>query len=67
MERALVGETEQLADLVAAKLSPATEALCREALLQPLAIKGFGPVKQANLEKTKPEWDRLVSDLSKIA
>ena len=39
----------------------------REALLQPLAIKGFGPVKQANLEKTKPEWDRLVSDLSKIA
>jgi len=67
MERALVGETEQLADLVAAKLSPATEALCREALLQPLAIKGFGPVKLANLEKTKPEWDRLVSDLSKIA
>ncbi|MBR29160.1 MAG: indolepyruvate ferredoxin oxidoreductase [Rhodobacteraceae bacterium] len=66
-ERALVGETFKLVDLVAGKLSPATEARCREALSLPLEIKGFGHVKAANQARVKPEWDRLVADLSSIA
>ena len=48
----------QAADQLA-RLSPETEARAREALELPLEIKGFGPVKHANLEKARPRLDAL--------
>ncbi|MGM0586557.1 MAG: indolepyruvate ferredoxin oxidoreductase family protein, partial [Pseudomonadota bacterium] len=63
-ERALVDEVESLVGLAAERLSPETEDACREALELPLEIKGFGPVKQANLDRVRPRMDELVADLS---
>lgn len=65
-ERALIVETEALLATVARTLAPGSEALCREALSLPLEVKGFGHVKQANLDKVRPRWRQLQADLAAL-
>ena len=64
-ERALIPEVEAMLAAVAAELRPETEALAREILELPLEVKGYGHVKKANLERVRPRWTELLSNLSK--
>tara|TARA_R110002124_G_scaffold233406_1_gene398793 strand:+ start:178603 stop:182100 length:3498 start_codon:yes stop_codon:yes gene_type:complete len=50
-ERALIKHYEALVDTVLAKLSPETVDTCIELLNLPDMIKGYGPVKDENIEK----------------
>ncbi len=52
-ERALIAEYEGFMDVVAANLSADTYALCVDLLSTPDDIRGFGPVKEGNIKKTR--------------
>ncbi|MCW8128170.1 indolepyruvate ferredoxin oxidoreductase family protein [Microbulbifer halophilus] len=53
MERALIGEYEQLVDRVIGELDGSNHAAAIELLSYPDAIRGYGQVKEASLEKAK--------------
>ncbi|NBO18174.1 MAG: hypothetical protein EBV03_02920 [Proteobacteria bacterium] len=50
-ERQLIADYEQDMALVLQKLSPGTHDICAELLALPEEIRGYGPVKEANLKK----------------
>ncbi len=52
-ERRLIAEYEALIDEIAARLSPVNHAAAVELAALPLDIRGFGHIKEANIEKAK--------------
>ena len=60
-ERALIAQYEADLDALLPLLTPATEPLLRELLDLPLSIRGFGPVKEANLTKAATRRAALIA------
>lgn len=57
LERALIGEYEQLVDKVIGELNAENHAAAIELLSYPQAIRGYGLVKEASLERAKQQRD----------
>ena len=60
-ERRLVAEYEALVDQVTAALSPANHAAAVELAALPLEIRGFGHVKEKNLQRAKAKEADLLA------
>ncbi|MGC2412156.1 MAG: DUF6537 domain-containing protein, partial [Stellaceae bacterium] len=60
-ERHLVGEYEALLDEIAAALSPENHATAIELAALPLEIRGFGHIKEANLQRAKAKEADLLA------
>jgi indolepyruvate ferredoxin oxidoreductase len=63
-ERALIKSYEMDVGFVIKRLTADNYELCVELLSLPLAIKGYGPVKAANIEKAKASHNDLMAQLS---
>ena len=63
-ERALIKSFEADVEFVVQRLTTDNYELCVELLSLPLAIKGYGPVKAANIEKSKASHNTLMAQLS---
>ena len=63
MERRLVKRQEDILDEIALKLTPANHAGAVELAGLPLEMKGYGPVKAANVEKAEARQERLLAAL----
>lgn len=61
MERRLISQYEADIAEIIASYTPAKQALATEIAELPLAIRGFGPVKQANVEKTEARRTALMA------
>ena len=61
MERKLIADYESMLDEIAAKLSNANHATCVELATIPERMKGFGHVKQANVEGAKKREAELLA------
>ena len=62
MERQLIVDYFNTADELLAKLSPTNIGYAIEIAQLPDQIRGYGHIKEANFEKTKAEWDRLLAE-----
>ncbi|MES2973906.1 MAG: indolepyruvate ferredoxin oxidoreductase family protein [Pseudomonadota bacterium] len=62
-ERALAGEFMADVEKVLAKLDAGNVGTAVEFAGLPMLIRGYGHVKQANLDKTRVEWDALLGRL----
>ncbi len=62
MERQLIADYTSTVDELLGKLSPANVDLAVEIAHLPDQIRGYGHIKDANFEKTKAEWDRLMGE-----
>ncbi len=60
-ERRLVTEYEALLDEIAQTLSPANHASAVELAALPLEIRGFGHIKEANLQRAKAKEADLLA------
>ncbi|MCX8101556.1 MAG: indolepyruvate ferredoxin oxidoreductase family protein [Geminicoccaceae bacterium] len=63
LERALIREYEELLKEILARLSPATLATAVELARFPLAVRGFGPVKERHLEVARRRKAELLAAL----
>ncbi|MFN3827700.1 MAG: indolepyruvate ferredoxin oxidoreductase family protein [Micavibrio sp.] len=63
-ERALITEYEATMELVLSKLNAENRAVCLELLQLPDMIRGFGPVKAANIKKAKGRKQALMVKLN---
>ena len=63
-ERALIKGFEADVEFVIQRLTTDNYELCVELLSLPLMIKGYGPVKAANIEKAKASHNNLMARLS---
>ena len=64
MERALIADYERDIELILADLNPRNHAIAVEIASLPLEMRGFGHVKQANVEKASRRRDLLLRKLS---
>ena len=64
MERALIADYERDIEQILAELNPRNHAIAVEIASLPFDMRGFGHVKQANVENTKRRRDLLLSKLS---
>lgn len=62
-ERALIKEYEQTLDTVLQYATKDNVDLCRDILALPDMIRGYGPVKDANIKKAKAQHMKLVTQL----
>jgi indolepyruvate ferredoxin oxidoreductase len=62
-ERGLIGEYEAVLDEIAQRLSPESHAVAVELAQLPLEIRGFGHVKEANLQRAKAKEAVLLAQL----
>ncbi len=62
-ERALIREYEEIMDKVLARAATADRALCRELLNTPDDMRGYGPVKAANIARARARQKELLSRL----
>ena len=60
MERALINEYRATMEEVVGLLTPANHALAMEIAAVPEAMRGFGHVKEANVERARRELSRLL-------
>ena len=60
-ERRLITEYEALLDEIFAELTPANHAAAVELAALPLEIRGFGHVKEANLQRAKAKEAGLLA------
>src|SRR5690606_17596695 len=60
-ERALLADYEALIDEIAATLTPANHAAAVALAAWPAAVRGFGPVKAANLARAQGEKRALIA------
>jgi indolepyruvate ferredoxin oxidoreductase len=60
-ERALIGEYEAILEEILAKLAPATMATAIELARLPMEIRGFGHVKERNIEAAKRKEAELLA------
>jgi indolepyruvate ferredoxin oxidoreductase len=63
MERRLIREYEAVVEEILQRLSPDNHALCVELARIPERIRGYGHVKDANLETAKREEAQLLATL----
>ncbi len=63
MERKLIGEYEELVQLVLDKLKKDNYQMCREILELPLSYKGYGHVKEKNIRLGKEKQEKLLAEL----
>jgi indolepyruvate ferredoxin oxidoreductase len=63
MERALIGEYEDLVEEILQNLSPAMLPVAVELASLPMEIRGFEHVKERNLRQVRLRWDRLRAKL----
>jgi indolepyruvate ferredoxin oxidoreductase len=63
-DRALIGEYEDIIDKVLGSLSAKNHKICVELLSLPEMIRGYGPVKTANIERAKERQKELLVALS---
>ncbi|MEZ5757246.1 MAG: indolepyruvate ferredoxin oxidoreductase family protein [Emcibacteraceae bacterium] len=63
MERALIREYEDLVQFILDKLNKDNYELCLKILELPLSYKGYGHVKDKNIQKAKIELKRLLNEL----
>jgi indolepyruvate ferredoxin oxidoreductase len=61
MERRLIAEYEALLDEILARLAPDNHAIAVELAALPLEIRGFGHVKEANLQRAKAKEADLLA------
>jgi len=61
MERRLIAEYETMLDEILARLSPENHAIAVELAALPLEIRGFGHIKEANLQRTKVKEATLLA------
>ncbi|MBI4968835.1 MAG: indolepyruvate ferredoxin oxidoreductase family protein [Rhodospirillales bacterium] len=59
LERRLLAEYEALLDVLEAGLEPKRHGLAVELAALPQAMRGFGPVKAANVAKARERWAEL--------
>jgi indolepyruvate ferredoxin oxidoreductase len=59
-ERALIEDYRRTVEELVAKLAPANHALAVEIARVPEQIRGYGHVKERNLQAARPQWDRLM-------
>jgi indolepyruvate ferredoxin oxidoreductase len=60
-ERALIAEYRQAVEEVIARLQPGNHALALEIARLPEQIRGFGHVKERNLQAVRPQWRQLLA------
>jgi indolepyruvate ferredoxin oxidoreductase len=63
MERALIEEYREAVAAMLPKLTPTTHATVCEWAEAAAGIKGFGPVKAGNVEKTRARWAEIAARL----
>ncbi|WP_270937671.1 indolepyruvate ferredoxin oxidoreductase family protein [Falsiroseomonas oryzae] len=63
MERALIEEYRATIEAMLPKLSPATHATVCEWAEAASGIKGFGPIKARNVERTRARWQEIAARL----
>ena len=63
LERRLVGEYEARIDELLQRLGPTTHAVAVELASLPEHVRGFGPVKAAQLEKVRAREQQLLAEL----
>ena len=63
-ERALIAEYEGLVDTVLKNLSPENFDICVQILSLPDMIRGFGPVKERNIELAHKRKEELLAQLT---
>lgn len=63
MERALIGEYRDGIERMLARLSPSTHAAICEWAEAAAGIRGFGPIKAANVERTRARWREIAMRL----
>jgi indolepyruvate ferredoxin oxidoreductase len=59
-ERALIEDYRRTLEELVAGLNPANHALAVEIARVPEQIRGYGHVKERNLQAARPQWDRLM-------
>jgi len=64
MERRLIGEYEGVVEQILVHLTPANHALCVALAALPQKMRGFGPVKEANVKSAKAEEEKLLARLT---
>ena len=67
IERRLIIEYENTIDRLLGALSPVNHRLAVELALLPEALRGFGHVKQKNLEKVKKREKELLAELRRVS
>jgi indolepyruvate ferredoxin oxidoreductase len=63
VERALIGEFEQLVDEILGRLNADNHGVAIDLARLPLEIRGYGHVKAANLARVRPRRDELLARL----
>jgi indolepyruvate ferredoxin oxidoreductase len=63
MERRLIAEYEAVLDEIVARLAPENHAIAVELAALPLEIRGFGHIKEANLQRAKAKEADLLARL----
>jgi indolepyruvate ferredoxin oxidoreductase len=61
MERRLIAEYESMLDEILARLAPENHAIAVELAALPLEIRGFGHIKEANLQRAKAKEADLLA------
>jgi indolepyruvate ferredoxin oxidoreductase len=61
MERALIQEYEALVDTLLSKLTPDTLELAIQLARLPERIRGYGPVKEANVVAVRKQWSDMLA------
>ncbi|HRQ60830.1 MAG TPA: 2-oxoacid:acceptor oxidoreductase family protein, partial [Alphaproteobacteria bacterium] len=64
IERQLITEYEAMVDEVLQKLNASNQTACAEVLALPDMIKGYGPVKMANIEKFRAQLGPMLEKLN---
>jgi len=63
-ERALIGWFEDVLDRIAPHVGPETAEAARAVLAAPMAMRGYGPVKDAAVARHRPEAERLLAQIT---
>jgi indolepyruvate ferredoxin oxidoreductase len=60
-ERRLIAEYEALLDEIVARVTPQNHAIAIELAALPMEIRGFGHIKEANLDRAKAKETELIA------
>ncbi len=63
MERAIIKEYENHVQIVLDKMNKDNYQLCRQILEMPMSYKGYGHVKERNIEGAKAKLEKLLAEL----
>ncbi len=66
MERQLIGEYEQIVEIILDKLNKENYPLCLDILTIPLSYKGYGHIKENNIKKNNILRDQMLATLDQM-